>query len=143
MEGRSGGAGPGAVRIGLVVFGAYMLGIAVFAAVAPGTFFEEVGPFGTRNDHYIHDVAAFQAADGLLLLLAVRKPVWRVPALTLASLQFGLHGVSHLVDIGKADPEWLGAAEFAGLALATAIAVWLLVLAGRQAGAAVGGQASG
>jgi hypothetical protein len=123
------------VRAGLVVFGLYLVGIALFAAVAPETFFEEVGPFGARNDHYIHDVAAFQGAVGVFLLLAVRRPTWRAPALAVASLQFALHALSHLVDIGDADPRWLGVAEFIGLALATAILVWLLVRARRAVGA--------
>jgi hypothetical protein len=126
--------GDGVVTAGLVVFGLYLVGIALFAAVAPGTFFEEVGPFGARSDHYIHDVAAFQGAVGVFLLLAVRRPAWRVPALVVASLQFALHALSHLVDIREADPEWLGVAEFIGLALGTAVLVWLLVRAGRAVG---------
>jgi hypothetical protein len=120
-----------AVRLGLVVFGVYLVGIALFAIVAPGTFFEELGRFGPRNEHYIHDVAAFQGAIGLFMLAAVRRPVWWVPALIVASLQFGLHAISHLVDVGDADPEWVGIAELVGLTLATAVLVWLLVQASR------------
>jgi hypothetical protein len=77
-EMRSGGGD--AINVGLVAFGAYLVGIAVWGVVAPGSFYEELGRFGPRNDHYIHDVAAFQAAAGILLLLAVRRPTWRVPA---------------------------------------------------------------
>jgi hypothetical protein len=120
-----------AVRLGLVVFGVYLVGIALFAIVAPGTFFEELGRFGPRNEHYIHDVAAFQGAIGLFMLAAVRRPAWWVPALIVASLQFGLHAISHLVDVGDADPEWVGIAELVGLTLATAVLVWLLVQASR------------
>jgi hypothetical protein len=119
------------VSLGLVVFGLYLVGIALFAALAPGTFFEEVGRFGPRNDHYIHDVAAFQGSVGVMLLLAVRRPAWWVPALTVALLQFALHAISHLVDIGDADPEWIGVAEFVALALATAVLIWLLARASR------------
>jgi hypothetical protein len=67
-----GGMRPGgrdAVSVGLVIFGLYLVGIALFAVLAPGTFFDETGRFGPRNNHYIHDVAAFQGADGLMLLL--------------------------------------------------------------------------
>jgi hypothetical protein len=123
------------VTTGLLVFGLYLVGISLFAAVAPGTFFEEVGPYGARSDHYIHDVAAFQGAVGVFLLLAVRRPTWRVPALAVAMLQFGFHALSHLVDIGDADPEWLGVAEFIGLAVATPVLAWLLARANRAAGA--------
>jgi hypothetical protein len=123
--------GDDVVRIGLVIFGLYLVGIALFAVLAPGTFFDELGRFGPRNDHYIHDVAAFQGADGLLLLLAANRPAWQVPALVVASLQFGLHAVSHLVDIGDADPEWVGVLEFVGLAVASGVLVWLLARARR------------
>lgn len=119
--------GDDVVRIGLVVFGLYLVGVALFAVLAPGTFFDELGRFGPRNGHYIHDVAAFQGADGLLLLLAAHRPAWQVPALVVASLQFSLHAVSHLVDIADADPEWVGVVEFVGLAVASAVLVWLLV----------------
>ncbi len=114
------------VTVGLVIFGLYLVGIALFALLAPGIFFDETGRFGPRNDHYIHDVAAFQGADGLLLLLAARFRTWQVPALVVASLQFGFHAVSHLVDMGDADPDWLGVLEFVGLVLASAVLLWLL-----------------
>jgi hypothetical protein len=120
------------VTAGLVVFGLYLVGIALFAAMAPTTFFEEVGRFGPRNDHYSHDVAAFQGAVGMLLLLAVRRTAWRVPALTVASLQFGFHGVSHAVDMGDAHPQWLGVFEFVALAVATVALVWLVARARRD-----------
>lgn len=123
------------VKVGLVAFGLYLLAIAAFGVIAPGTFYDELGRFGPRNDHYIHDVAAFQAAVGMVLLLAVRRPRWWVPALTVASLQFGLHAISHLVDLGDADPEWVGAAELIGLLLATAALVWLLARASRAVAA--------
>jgi hypothetical protein len=121
----------GATRAALIGFGLYLVGISLFAAVAPGTFFEELGPFGTQNDHYIHDVAAFQGAVGIFMLLAVRRPSWWVPALAVATLQFALHTVSHLVDIGDADPEWIGVAEAIALVFATAVLGWLLRRASR------------
>jgi hypothetical protein len=120
------------VTVGLVAFGVYMVGIAAFGVVAPGTFFEELGRFGPRNTHYIHDVAAFQAPVGVLLLLAVRRRDWRVPALITAGLQFGLHAVSHLVDLTDAEPQWVGAMELFLLVVATLVLVWLLRLATRD-----------
>lgn len=117
------------VTVGLVAFGLYLVAIALFAVVAPGAFFDELGRFGPRNDHYIHDVAAFQAAVGVLMLAAVRRPSWRVPALAVAALQFGLHAVSHAVDLPDADPRWVGVLELIGLVLGTAALAWLLVRA--------------
>jgi hypothetical protein len=119
------------VRVGLGLFGVYLVGIALWAVVAPGAFYEELGRFGPRNDHYIHDVAAFQAATGLLLLLAIRWPTWRVPALTVGSFEFGLHAISHAVDLRDADPRWVGVFELVGLVLGTAVLIWLLARAVR------------
>jgi hypothetical protein len=121
------------VKAGLIVFGLYLVATSLFAAVAPGTFFEELGPYGIQNDHYIRDVAAFQGAVGVFLLLAVPRPTWWVPALAVATLQFALHTLSHLVDIGDADPEWLGVAEAIALVLGTALLAWLLWRASRGA----------
>jgi hypothetical protein len=120
-----------AVSVGLLIFGLYLVAIALFAVLAPGAFFDETGRFGPRNNHYIHDVAVFQGADGLLLLFAAHRPAWQVPALVVASLQFGFHAVSHLVDIGDAHPEWVGVLEFVGLVLASGVLVWLLARATR------------
>ena len=126
-------AGGNVVTVGLTVFGLYLVGISLFAAVAPGTFHEEVGPFGPRSDHYIHDVAAFQGAVGVFALLAARRPAWWVPAITVTLFQFALHTVSHLIDMSDADPEWLGVLEFVALTLATAVLVWLLARASSAA----------
>ena len=35
---------------------------AFMQAFLPATFFDYVGPFGARNDHYLGDVASFYAA---------------------------------------------------------------------------------
>jgi hypothetical protein len=56
-----------------------------------------------------------------------------IPALIVASLQFGLHAVSHLVDMGDADPQWVGIGEFVGLTLATGVLLGLLAQARRLA----------
>jgi hypothetical protein len=65
----------------LIVFGVYALGVGLFMLFAPGTFFDTLGAFGVRNDHYIFDNATFEIPQGLLLLAAVRRVSWRVPAL--------------------------------------------------------------
>jgi hypothetical protein len=55
-----------------------------------------------------------------------------LPVLALTTLQFALHSVNHLVDIGKSHPAWNGPADFASLTLATVALAWLL----REAAAA-------
>jgi hypothetical protein len=115
--------------VGVGAFGVYHLALALFMAVAPRAFFTNVGPFGTVNTHYIRDTATFNAAIGVALLVAVRRPSWRVPVLALTTLQFALHSINHLVDIGRAHPAWNGYFDFFSLATATLLLAWLLRVA--------------
>ena len=75
---------------------------------APGTFFDTLGTFGIRNDHYIFDNATFEMPQGLLLLAAVRWPSWRVPALAFATLHWALHAISHIIDPHHGAGDWIG-----------------------------------
>jgi len=121
------------VRTGLILLGVYQLALAIFMAVAPGTFHSAIGPFGSTNDHYLRDLATYNAAFGAGSLIAVRLASWRIPVLALTVMQFALHSVNHLVDIDKADPTWVGYFDFFALALTTAMLVWLLALARARA----------
>jgi hypothetical protein len=116
----------------LVVFGVTQLALGLFLAIAPGTFFDVVGPFGTRNDHYMRDLATFYIALGAAGLVAVRRPAWRVPVLALATIEFVLHAINHLVDIGDADPKWNGPVTFAAVAASAALLGWMLSVAARD-----------
>jgi hypothetical protein len=115
------------------VLAGYNLVLAVFMAALPHAFFTSVGPFGARNDHYIRDTATFSAAIGVGLLIALRRPSWRVPMLAISALQFALHSVNHLVDIGNAHPAWTGYFDFVALALTTILLAWVLGVARTQA----------
>ena len=114
------------VGAGLLAFGLYQIALGFFMVLAPGTFFEEIAAFGTRNDHYIQDLATFELPLGVLFLVAAFKPGWRVPALVFGVLHWALHSISHLVDIGEADPEWLGPFDFVALTIGTTLLGWLL-----------------
>jgi hypothetical protein len=46
--------------------------------------------------------------------------------LFLTAVQYALHSVNHLIDVGEADPGWLGPANLVALALATALLAWML-----------------
>ena len=110
----------------LVVFAVVQLVIGVLLWAAPGFFFEEIGPYGTRNDHYMGDVASWYLALGAAALIAVSKPTWRVPILGLAFTQYALHSLNHLIDVGEADPSWLGPANLISLVLTTILLAWML-----------------
>ena len=115
----------------LAVFGAVQLGLGVLLWAAPETFFEEIGPYPPRNDHYMADLATFYLALGAAALVAVRRVSWRVPVLVLALLQYALHSVNHLIDVGEADPGWLGPANLVSLAAGAALLGWMLWAATR------------
>jgi hypothetical protein len=114
------------VRAGLIAFAAIDLALALLMAASPHRFYTAVGPFGAFNGHYIRDVATFNAALGVGFVIAVRVPSWRVPVLAISLVQFALHSVNHLVDIGKSHPAWNGYFDFFSLAAATALLAWLL-----------------
>jgi hypothetical protein len=114
---------------GLILLGVYELALAIFMAVLPGTFHSAIGPFGSTNDHYLRDLATYNAALGAGTLIAVGFPSWRIPVLAITVAQFALHSINHLVDIDKADPAWIGYFDFFALALATVQLAWLLAIA--------------
>jgi hypothetical protein len=108
-------------KVVLVVFGFYSVALGLFMLVAPGLFFDTLGTFGVRNDHYIFDNASFELPLGLLMLAAVRLRSWRVPTLAFATAHWALHAVSHLVDTDHAAGTWVGVLEAAGLVCTTVL----------------------
>ena len=117
---------------GVAVFAGYHLLLGGFMAIAPHAFFTVVGPFGTSNSHYIRDLATYTLAIGVALALALGRPSWRLPVLTLCTVQFALHTLNHLLDIGAAHPAWTGYFDFLSLAGGTGVLVWLLALASAE-----------
>jgi hypothetical protein len=111
--------------VGLAAFAIYSFVVAAMMVLAPHTFFADVGPFGVQNNHYLRDTATFEAAFGAALTVAIWRESWRTPVLCCVTLQFALHALNHLADIGAAHPRWLGPADFVSLALATLALAWL------------------
>lgn len=109
------------VEVALIVFGVYALSVGLFMMFAPGPFFDTLGTFGVRNDHYIFDNATFEIPQGLLLLAAVRRVSWRVPALAFATLHWALHAISHIIDPHHGAGDVIGWIEAGGLVATTAI----------------------
>jgi len=113
----------------LLIVGGVQLATGLLMVIDPGTFFEEIGPYGVQNDHYIRDAATFTLALGLVLTIAAFRPRWRVAAIAGALFQLLLHSINHLVDIGEANPERLGPTNFVLLALGAALLGWMFVTA--------------
>ena len=117
----------------LAAFAALQLLTGTLLWLAPDFFYEQVGPFGPRNDHYMGDLATWYLALGALALVAVRRREWRGPVLALALLQSVLHAFNHLLDVGQADPAWLGPATLISLVLLSGLAAWMLNTTGTRA----------
>lgn len=84
-----------------VVVGLFYLVTGLWAFFAPGSFFEQVATFPPYNHHLLHDVGAFQAGLGLVLLLALWWSDALRAALVAALIASALHTISHLVAFGR------------------------------------------
>ncbi|OHU99792.1 hypothetical protein [Mycobacterium talmoniae] len=123
------------IDVTLIVFGLYSVALGIFMMVSPGVFFDTLGAFGVRNDHYIFDNASFELPLGLMLWAALRWRSWRVPALAFAALHWALHALSHGVDTHHHSGTGVGLLEFAGLLVATValvVALWASIIEQRQ-----------
>ena len=49
-----------------------------------------------------------------------------LPVLVLAFAQYALHSVNHLIDVGEADPSWLGPANLVALVLTAVLLGWMV-----------------
>jgi UPF0716 family protein affecting phage T7 exclusion len=114
------------MRALLTLFAAVQLLIGALLWLTPGFFYDAIGPYGPRNDHYMGDVATWYLALGAATLVAVHRTGWRVPVLALAFIQYALHSINHLIDVSEADPGWLGPANVVSLLLGTLLLGWML-----------------
>jgi hypothetical protein len=117
----------------LTLFGIGQLVLGALLWFAPGFFFDEVGPYGTRNDHYMGDLGTFYLTLGAVSLVAVRRTSWRVPVLAFALIQYVLHTVNHVLDLNESDPGWLGPANALSIGVTAVLLVWLLARARAEA----------
>ena len=113
------------MRALLIAFAVGQLVLGLLLWLTPGFFFDEIGPYPPRNDHYMADVATFYLALGAASLVSVSRPSWRVPVLALALIQYALHSLNHLIDIDNAETSWLGPANFVSLLLTTVLLGWM------------------
>ena len=101
--------------------------------LAPRAFYDQLGTFPPFNAHYVRDLATWYVAFGVALLLAARRPAWQVPLLALAVLQYALHVVNHVIDVGDPEPAWKGPATAVALAVIGAALALLWRRADRRA----------
>jgi surface polysaccharide O-acyltransferase-like enzyme len=116
----------------LRVLGGYHVLLGLFMLVAPGAFYSSFGPFPPENHHYIRDVATFYLAIGFVTLGSANRPAWRVPVLLLILVEYAVHVVNHVVDVGKAETTLAGVTDIVALAAVTALVAGMLVRARRD-----------
>ena len=115
-----------AIRIGLGALAAVNLFTGLFMVVDPSGFVDSIGPFGEVNDHYVRDVSTWSLAYGAALVIAAGNASWRVPVLGFGIAQAALHVINHVVDVGDADPGWVGVFDVVAIAVTVAVMWWLL-----------------
>jgi hypothetical protein len=113
------------LRLLLAGLGLLQLAVGGWMMFATHSFSETIAPFGGFNEHDLRDFATFYLALGFVLLVAATRPGWRFPILVFATLESGLHAINHAIDVNTSDPAWVGPAELAALAGATALFAWL------------------
>ena len=119
----------------LLLLGAlYHLAIGGWFLLAPGSAYDTLAEFPPRNDHFLRDVSSFYLAFGLAFWVAARRPSWRAPVLALAAVQYAIHTVIHVFDVGEAATDGKGIFSAVSLGIATAILIFLLgaLLGGRE-----------
>ncbi len=122
-------SGERTLRTGVILLALPSLIAGLVALLAPETFFEQIGTYGARNDHYTGDAGAYLTAFGVALLIAAARPAWRVPLLLLGAGWYGLHALNHLFDIGEARSDARGIADTALIALGAVLHLYLARLA--------------
>ena len=120
------------MRAVVVVLGAAHLALGLLALLAPATFFDEIGHYGVENLHYVGDVGAFTAGYGAALLLAVRRPTWWAPLLTLGAIWFALHALNHAFDTDEAVSQARGWLDTIVIGVSAAVLAWLARVASRM-----------
>jgi hypothetical protein len=125
------------LRIGLVFFGGINFALGIVMMLAPGFFFDNIGTYGVRNNHFIGDLGSFYIAAGAGLLVSVRRPSWRAPLLYVSAAWYALHAVNHLFTIGDDNKgDGRGIADTVAIAIGAAALFYLARFAQGSEGAA-------
>ena len=87
------------VVIVAAVAAAFFIGPGLWAFIDPQSFYDELAPFEPYNEHFIHDIGAFQIGIGVALAAAV----WKRSDALFAALAGGavggaFHTAAHFID---------------------------------------------
>jgi hypothetical protein len=114
-------------RVVLLIVAPGQLLPGLLAFFAPSAFYDLIASYEPENDHFVRDLGSWQIGLGLLALLAANRPAIHVPALAVLAVQFTLHTVSHVIDVGAAEAAWQGPFALATQALGAVVLTALLI----------------
>lgn len=87
---------------GIVVVGAVFLTITgAWALAAPESFFERAANWPPYNEHFLHDIGAFQLGLAATLAAALLTRDGGTVALSGVAIGSGFHTLSHFMDSGE------------------------------------------
>lgn len=109
----------------LLALAAIHLVLAGWMTLAPDSFTADVAGYPPQEPHFLGDLATWTAALGIAFAIAAWRPAWRAPVFGLAAIQYALHTVNHIWDIGETDPAATGPVNAVLLAVATLVFIWL------------------
>ena len=81
-----------------LALGVLTVALGLWALAAPRSFSATIAPFAPYNEHYLHDLGAFQLGMGAGLLLAARGGDGLLVALGGYAIGGGAHTLAHLLD---------------------------------------------
>jgi hypothetical protein len=87
-----------ALRTIVVLVGVILVGLGLWAFLSPTSFYSSIASFPPYNQHFLHDVGAFQVGLGSALLLTQLWDDAMLAVLGGNALGATIHFISHLVD---------------------------------------------
>lgn len=93
-----------------VAAGVFFVGLGIWAFADPSSFFDRLATFPPYNEHFLHDVGAFQIGIGATLLLAAAWKDALGVALGGTAIGGAIHAIAHVIDGdlgGKDSDPWL------------------------------------
>jgi hypothetical protein len=104
----------------------FFIAFGLWSFFDPSSFFDEIANFKPYNEHFLHDIGAFQIGLGASIVFAF---IWRTDALLAALAGAGVgatfHFVAHVQDYSEgdeSDPYVLGL--LSAVIVAAAVAKW-------------------
>ncbi len=113
------------VRGIVVVIGALLVGLGAWAFLDPAGFYAAVAVFPPYNQHFLHDVGAFQVGLGATMLLTQLWGDALLVAIAGTSLGATVHFVSHVVDRSLGGHPATDLPLLGALAAALAAGAWI------------------